>query len=68
MDHWPLRHSDWAVDQPNLEKGECAAMDQNGQFFSADCKNARKPFVCKAEFYDFLDHDSLEDRQEGSKF
>ena len=43
-------------------------MDKNGQFFSSDCENARKPFVCKAEFYDFLDHDSLEDRHKGSEY
>ena len=43
-------------------------MDKNGQFFSSDCQNARKPFVCKAEFYDFHDHDSLEDRLKGSEY
>ena len=68
IDEWPLSHSDWAVNYPDPKKGECAAMDKNGQFFSSDCQNARKPFVCKAEFYDFLDNDSLEDRHKGSKY
>lgn len=53
IDNWPLTRSNWAPEHPQYERfGPCAFVNQNGQFESTQCFEAR-PFVCKAEFYDF---------------
>lgn len=53
IDNWPLTRSNWAAEHPQINKfGPCAFFNNNGQFESTQCYDSR-PFVCKAEFYDF---------------
>ena len=59
IDNWPLTRSNWASNHPDRhEYGYCGAVNSKGQFQSDDC-NEYKPYVCKAEFYDFHDDQPL---------
>ena len=52
VDQWPLSYTRWGVMMPTDMKGDCAFMHTNGGWANEDC-GMTKPFVCKAEFYDW---------------
>ena len=51
VDNWPLSNTRWAFD--TNKPGDCAFMTPEGRWDNTDCMTA-KPFVCKAEFYDWM--------------
>jgi len=57
VDKWPLLVSNWAPGHPDsdswTEQHDCGRMNNVGQFYNENCRK-HLPYVCKAEFVDFI--------------
>ena len=53
VDNWPLSYTRWAAMMPTDQRGDCGFMTYKGGWANEEC-GMTKPFVCKAEFYDWV--------------
>ena len=53
VDNWPMTYTKWAGSDTLSKAGDCGYMAQTGKWDNTNC-DSLKPFVCKAEFYDWM--------------